>query len=78
MADPAFVGTLVRSICSLSHDDYDEVLRRLEDPAHARLSTGMTWSIFKALDSMDRDERRTIHGLILEQRARTDAQALLS
>jgi hypothetical protein len=76
MTDPAFVGTLVRSICSLSHGDYSEVLHRLEDPAHARLSPGLTWSIFKALDAMDREERRTIHGLILEQRAKTAKETL--
>jgi hypothetical protein len=76
MTDPAFVGTLVRSICSLSHADYDEVLRRLEDPSHARLSPGLTWSIFKALDAMDREERRTIHALILEQRARSAPEIL--
>lgn len=78
MTDPAFVGTLVSSICSLSSGDYDEVLRRLEDPAHARMSSGLTWSIFKALDVMDREERRTIHGLILEQRAKREAKTLLT
>ena len=78
MTDPAFVGTLVSSICSLSSGDYDEVVRRLEDPAHARLSSGLTWSIFKALDVMDRDERRAIHALILEARAKSAAKTLLT
>ena len=78
MTDPAFLGTLVRSICSLSSADYEEVLRRLEDPAHARLSSGLTFSIFKAIDVMDRDERRAIHGMILEQRANGGVETALT
>ena len=67
-SDPAFVGALVRSICTLSPHDFDEVLGRLEDPSRARMSRGSTWSIFKALDAMDPDARRELHGLIVAQR----------
>jgi Mg/Co/Ni transporter MgtE len=71
MTDPAVAATLVRSICALSQDDYGDVLRRLEDPSYARLLRGSTWSIFKALDSMDHDERVSLLDHIVEQRAKT-------
>jgi len=76
MTDPAVAATLVRSICSLSQDDYSDVLRRLEDPAYARLLRGSTWSIFKALDAMDRDERASLLAHIVEQRAKSPAVPL--
>ena len=72
MTDPAPLTTLIRSICSLSQDDYGDVLRRLEDPSHARLPRGSTWSIFKALDRMDPTERAEILSLILAQRAKSE------
>jgi hypothetical protein len=68
-ADPGFVGALIRSICTLSARDFNEVLRRLEDPSQARMSGGATWSIFKALDAMDREEQQELRALILEQRS---------
>jgi Mg/Co/Ni transporter MgtE len=71
MTDPAAADALIRSICTLSQDDYGDVLRRLEDPAHARLLRGSTWSIFKALDSMDRDDRADLLAKIVAQRAKT-------
>ena len=71
MTDPAAAATLVRSICSLSPDDYDEVLRRLADRSHGRLPRGSTWSIFKAVDAMDRDERIALRARIIQERACT-------
>jgi Mg/Co/Ni transporter MgtE len=70
MTDPAAADALIRSICTLSQDDYGDVLRRLEDPAYARLLRGSTWSIFKALDPMDHDDRVDLLGKIVAQRAR--------
>jgi hypothetical protein len=68
MTDSAAAATLVRSICSLSPDDFDEVLRRLEDRSHGRLPRGSTWSIFKAVDGMDRDERVALRARVIQQR----------
>jgi Mg/Co/Ni transporter MgtE len=76
MTDPAAADALIRSICTLSQDDYGDVLRRLEDPAHARLLRGSTWSIFKALDSMDRDDRADLLAKIVAQRAKTSKVTL--
>jgi hypothetical protein len=68
MTDPAAASTLARSICALSPDDYDEVLRRLEDRSHGRLPRGSTWSIFKAVDAMDRDERAALRAQVVHDR----------
>ncbi len=76
MTDPAAAATLIRSICSLSQDDYGDVLRRLEDPSYARLLRGSTWSIFKALDAMDSDDRAELLAKIVAQRAKGPAVPL--
>ena len=68
MTDPAAAATLVRSICALSPDDYDEVLLRLDDRSHGRLPRGSTWSIFKAVDAMDRDERAALRAQVIHGR----------
>jgi hypothetical protein len=71
MTDPAAAATLVRSICSLTPDDYDEVLRRLEDPSHGKLLRGSTWSIFRAVDVMDHDERVALRDQVVHERGCT-------
>ena len=71
MTDPAAAATLIRSIRALSSDDYNEVLRRLEDRSHGRLPRGTTWSIFRAVDSMDRDERAELLAQVVQDRETT-------
>jgi hypothetical protein len=73
MTDPA--ATLVQSICALSADDYDDVLHRLEDRSHGRLPRGSTWSIFKAVDAMDRDECVALRARVILERAKTPSVA---
>jgi hypothetical protein len=68
MTDTAYAGALVRSICTLAPSDFEAVRRRLEDPSHARMSGGATWSIFKALDTMDRAEQQELLSMITSAR----------
>lgn len=68
MTDPAAAATLIRSIRALSADDYNEVLRRLEDRSHGRLPRGSTWSIFKAVDAMEGDERAELLAQVVQDR----------